>query len=1006
MRRTITRALLALLALVPAVAAETPVKPALDVKTIALENGLKIQVLERKASPTFAALYQFDVGGAVDPKGRSGIAHLLEHMMFKGTPILGTTDFAKEKPLLDRINAAWMELQAETEREDDPFRPPDAAKVERLRKEIDTLTAEQKKLIVKNEYDQVMTRAGSVGMNASTSWDRTNYYLQLPANRLELWVRMESDRLLNSVFREFWSERDVVHEERRLRTENSPQGTASEAMMSLLFPAHPYGTPVVGWPSDVAKLTHDDAMAYFRTYYSPTNCTMVIVGDVKAAEVERLAKKYLGAWKRQTIPPRVATREPEARGERRRVVEFDAEPSLRMAWPTVRDGHPDSYPLDVLGSVLGGLDSSRLDKTIVQKERLAASVGTGQASLALGGWFSLSTTPKGGTAIADLEKAIDREIRRIQEEPPEGAELDRAKIQVEVSRASSLKSNLGLAFQIADSVSLTGGTGYMDEYERRIRAVTAQDVQRVARQYLATSRRSVVEVRKTPGGAKAERGGDTAHARGGEPARRGAAQSKGFGEAMTMLTAAAPITLAFPEVGKDVERVVLPSGVTVFVKEDHSAPTVELGLTWLGGSNAVPVERLAPYSLATSLLNQGGTESLTPEQIDERKEDLGMSFSLFAGSTECGGSFFSLSRNFDDAFGLAMEILQKPRFDAARLDTIRGQFIESMKRRWDSPGSGAGTLQAWIFNAKHPRLGYVPSKAEIEKVGAESIREVWSRHFGRDNLYVAVVGDFDRKEMLGKIDRAFSGWRTAPVKERVWITRDPVVKAGAFLVEKEIPQPAVRLMHQIPVDRSAPLEDHAALEILNDILGGSGFRSRLMERLRSDEGLTYGVSSSIGHQARPGIPGSFGVGYQTKAPSVARSVSIVLEEIDRIVAKPVSPEEIAEQMDAWRNRFVFRFTNDFSIVSRLLASELDDRPYTWDRTVLDAVQKVKVEDVSRVAKRYLTPANLSVAVFGTFPEADRQSLGARFPVTVVPKETVFTGGYDAEPAPAPAPPKP
>jgi len=304
----------ALLVALPTVAAEAKAKPSLDIKTVSLDNGLKIYVLERQASPTFAALYQFDVGGAADPKGRSGIAHLLEHMMFKGTATLGTTDFAKEKPLLDRINAAWMELQAETEREDDPFRPPDAAKVDKLRKEIDALTAEQKKLIVKNEFDQVMTRAGSVGMNASTSWDQTNYYMQLPANRLELWFRMEADRILNPVFREFWSERDVVHEERRLRTENSPQGTASEAMMSLLFPAHPYGTPVVGWPSDVAKLTHDDAMAYFRTYYSPTNCTMVLVGDVKVADVERLAKKYFGPWKRQTIPPRVVTREPDPKG--------------------------------------------------------------------------------------------------------------------------------------------------------------------------------------------------------------------------------------------------------------------------------------------------------------------------------------------------------------------------------------------------------------------------------------------------------------------------------------------------------------------------------------------------------------------------------------------------------------------------------------------------------------------------------------------------------------------
>lgn len=184
------------------------------------------------------------------------------------------------------------------------------------------------------------------------------------------------------------------------------------------------------------------------------------------------------------------------------------------------------------------------------------------------------------------------------------------------------------------------------------------------------------------------------------------------------------------------------------------------------------------------------------------------------------------------------------------------------------------------------------------------------------------------------------------------------------------------------------------MEILNDILGGSGFRSRLMERLRSDEGLTYGIGSGVVHQRRPGEPGSIQISYQTKRESVARSIASVQEEFRRIIEQEVGEPEVAEQIEAWRNRFVFRYTNDFSIVSRLMYNELDERPYDFDRQELDAVQKVTIKDVQRVARKYLKPENLTVTVFGTPTDEDRQALAQRFTLKVLPREDVFSGGYD------------
>jgi zinc protease len=256
------------------------------------------------------------------------------------------------------------------------------------------------------------------------------------------------------------------------------------------------------------------------------------------------------------------------------------------------------------------------------------------------------------------------------------------------------------------------------------------------------------------------------------------------------------------------------------------------------------------------------------------------------------------------------------------------------------------------------------------------------------------VGDFDADGMLTLLDRTFSTWRTAPDKQRQFIVREPSVHPGLFVVEKEISAPVVSLSHQMRLDRTAPLADHAALEILNDILGGNGFTSRLMERLRSDEGLTYGIYSNLSHQGRPGMPGEVTISYSTKKQSVARSIDSVLEEFRKMASAPVSPAEVEEQIDSWRNRFVFQFTDDFDIVTSLMGQELDDRPYDYDQQMLAAVQQVTAADVERVAKQYLLPADLTVCVFGSLTDEDRAALSKEFTLRVLSKEEVFRGGYD------------
>ena len=978
----------------PAIASER------DIREIRLDNGLRIFVLERKTSPTLMAYYEFGVGGAADPKGRSGIAHLLEHMMFKGTRDIGTLDAGREAPLMRQLSDLWHQLDRELDRAGSPFAAADSSRIRALQQEIERVSGEHKQLILKNEYDELLTRAGGVGMNASTSFDRTNYYVELPANRLELWFRLESDRLLHPVFREFWSERDVVREERRLSLENQAESLVRQSLLRTLFEAHPYGTPVIGWPRDIERLKQEDAERYFRTYYSPANCVMVLVGDVDTATVERFARKYLGAWKRQEIPALEITAEPAPRGERRRRVEFDAEPSLTLGWVTVPEGDPEGCALDVAATLLGGLASSRLERSLVQEERLATRIGCSHPTMKWGGYLQIAAYPKDEHTLAELEAAIEKEIEKLQTTGVTAEELERAKVPSEVSRVASLKSNRGQAFLIGSAVGIAGSPDYIRIYEERLQGVTAADVQAACKKYLQPSRKCVVEVHKVPGAGGAQERQEAAHHRGGTTGERGAKHSRGFTEAMRLVRAAPPLQLALPVVGKDVTRVVLPSGVTVFVKEDHSAPSVAMRFSWLGGSNSTPVEELPPFMLASRLLNEGGTESLDPIALAEKKEQLGMSFGIGFGGTMSTASFWSLQRNFGESFALAMEILMRPRFDSHRLEVIQGQFIDGQRRRYDTPQRGVSQLRTQVLYADHPRLGYQVSRAEIAAVKPGDVRRVWERYLGRDNLYVTVVGDFDAQGMLTLLERTFAAWRLAADKERQYLVRDPSLHPGVYVVDKEISAPSISISHQARLDRGAPLQDHAALEILNDILGGSGFRSRLMERLRSDEGLTYGIYSSFYHDGRAGIPGEVSISYSTQKQTVARSIDSVLEEFEKMAAGPVAPAEVEEQIDSWRNRFVFQYTDDFYVVASLMGQELDDRAYDYDQQVLEAVQKVTPADVERVARLYLKPENLTICVFGSLTDEDRAALGSKFTVRTLPKEEVFRGGYERPTRPA------
>lgn len=480
--------------------ADSAVAPDLPVREVTLANGMRFLILPRPGSPTISFVVQYEVGGVDEARGRTGIVHLLEHMLFKGTTSVGTRDPEAEARLLTRIDDVADSL---TSLVDAPvgdgsargaaetLRDRDAA-IEALEARIETLEDSARTLVVSNEFDRMLARNGARNLNATTTSESTIYYVELPANRAQLWFVLEADRMTNPVFREFYAERDVVMEERRMRVETNASGLLHEAYLATAFQAHPYGQPVVGYMADLERLTRRDVLDYYRRYYGPRNAVVAIVGELDADRIASWAEAYFAALPPGERPPPVRAVEPPQRGQRRVEVAFDAEPSLRMGWHVPDAGHADAPALVMLSSLLTGGRTSRLYQRLVVEERLAtfvsASLGPGERYPRL---FTISAAPRAPHDAAELEAAIEAELARLVSEGPEARELTRVRNQVDAGQVRRLQSNLGLAFQLAGAASVHGDWRETFRASDRIAGVTAEQVTDVVRRYLRPANRTV-----------------------------------------------------------------------------------------------------------------------------------------------------------------------------------------------------------------------------------------------------------------------------------------------------------------------------------------------------------------------------------------------------------------------------------------------------------------------------------------------------------------------------------
>ncbi|CAA9552520.1 Zinc protease [uncultured Synechococcales cyanobacterium] len=469
------------------------VQPYLDrvakrVTDFRLDNGLRFIVLERHEAPVVSFLTYADVGGANEPEGKTGVAHFLEHLAFKGTTRIGTRNYEAEQRLLNRLDQLFAQIQASKA-------AGESAKVATLQAEFDKVESQAASYVKQNELGQIVEQAGGVGLNANTSTDATRYFYSFPANKLELWMSLESERFLEPVYREFYKEKEVILEERRLRTDNSPIGQMIEAFLAKAYTVHPYRRPVIGYAKDIQNLTRQDVQKFFETYYVPSNLAIAVVGDVDPAEVKRLAELYFGRYPAKPMPAPVTAVEPPQTVLKEVTLRLPSQPWYIEGYHRPALNHPDRVVYEMLTGILTDGRTSRLYQSLVEKRLALNAVGAngfpGEKYPSLLLFYALTAPDR---TVEEVGTKLHSEIERLKTQLVSAPELDRVKTQARAGLLQSLNSNQGMAELLLEYEVKTGSWRNLFQELTAIAAVTPVDIQRVAQATFQPQNRTVGKI--------------------------------------------------------------------------------------------------------------------------------------------------------------------------------------------------------------------------------------------------------------------------------------------------------------------------------------------------------------------------------------------------------------------------------------------------------------------------------------------------------------------------------
>jgi zinc protease len=887
--------------------------PVLNFEKYTLPNGLEVILSEDHRLPLVAVNLWYHVGPANEEPGRTGFAHLFEHMMFQGS-----------------------------------------------------------KHVPGDSHFRLLEGAGASDVNGTTDFDRTNYFETVPAGQLELALWLESDRMgyvLEQVDQaKLSNQQDVVRNERRQSLENQPYGIVEEALFHQLFPkGHPYYASIIGSHADIQAANLTDVKNFFKLYYAPNNASLAIVGDIDKVATRRLVEKYFGTLKRGQAVPKPTVKTPPITSERRLVVQDRVElPRVYMAWITPSFFQPGDADADIASFVLGNGRSSRLYKTLVYDRQIAQTVSAAQSSLMLGSVFQITATARPGHSAEELEKAIDEELTRLRQTGPDQSEVDRARNLIETSIVQGLE-RLGGSGGVADRLNLynhhTGDPGYLDQDVHRYRAVTPASVKAFAEQYLRSAARVVAygvpgkpdlgPVVPTPTQAAATPGAGAESINADEPWR---ANEPTPSAARTLQV---PVPASF----------VLPNGLTVLMNERPDLPIVSAILAVGTGSGANPVRSPGLASFTAAMLDEG-TASRAALQIADEVAQLGGSLSTSSTMDGIQVTAGSLKRTFPALLDIMADVVRNPTFPGEEIERQRASRLASLVQQRDNPGAVANAaMSAALYGGEHP-YGYTElgTEAANRAVTREDMQKFWSEHFVPSNAALIIAGQITAAELRPMVEKAFGSWPRG-THARPAIAEPRTTAARLVLVDRPgAPQTQVRVA-SIGASRTTP--DYEALLVMNEALGGL-FSSRINLNLREQHGYTYGASSQFAFRRSAG---PFLVASGIRTDVTAPAVTEIFKEIRLIRETPLSGTELSLAKDSLVRSLPSQFETSARVTSSTASIFLYDLGLDYYAKLPARLTAVTADQVMAVANRYLVPEKMLVVAVGDSARI-RQPLGS------------------------------
>ncbi|MCL1464885.1 M16 family metallopeptidase [Argonema galeatum] len=880
---------------------ETSLSLTQNVRKTVLENGLTVLTKEVHTAPVVTVQAWYKVGSRNEEPGVNGIAHQLEHMMFKGTT---------NRPI---------------------------------------------------QFGRLFSALGS-NSNAFTSYDETAYFGTVERDKLPAMLVLEADRMENAFIGadQLASEKRVVISELQ-GYENSPEYRLDRAVMRAVFPNLPYGLTVGGTKADVEKFTVEQVQRYYNNYYSPNNATLIIVGDFQTEPTLKAVREIFGK-----LPNRAGERESGRAGENvpsnaptphssTPIVlrEAGSAPLLKVVYPLPPTNHPDVAALKVMDYILTGGRSSRIYQALVESG-LASDAGGYAANLIGGGWYQLSATAVRDRKVTEIDRVLGETIADLQNKSVTEEELNRAKAQFRAAVILGNREITAQAMQLGDDYISTGDYSYTDKLLKEVQGVSAADVQRVAKEYLKESDRTVGYFEPTQltdqGGATTSNNSQTTEHFNLGPPVDPAEVAKYL---PNFTSSGISTTQSLPESFK------LSNGLQVLLLSDRSTPTITLSGYIQAGTEFDLLASAGIASLtAENLLN--GTKTKDALTLAKTLEERGASLS-FAATRE-GVSFdgYSLSKDLPTLVQTLADVLQNANFPEDQLELSRQRSLTQLKERFDNPSYLAyRTLQQTIYPSKHPFHVY-PTNDSLKRITDADVMRFYQAHYRPDTTVLTVVGDFEAQKVRSLIETQLGSWKASGKAPRLDFPSVPmpekVVRLNPVIPGKS---QAITFMGYRGINRQDPR--YYATLVLNEILGGDTLSSRLGNEIRDRLGLTYGIYSAFQAGKEPGL---FLINMQTAPEDTNKAIASTLGLLQQVHAQGVSSAEVDTAKRSLISSYTVQLADPDSLTSVILMNEVYGLSLAEIRDFTRKIQAVSLEQVNQIAKDLLQPDNLVVVTAG------------------------------------------